>query len=85
MKLYIFMMVLTYNNIFINENTKVFLFSANETVGKVTLKHVYEIAKLKQKDYEYLLTPLQDICKLIIQRSDLMGIRVSIAKHLVRS
>ncbi|KAF7727720.1 hypothetical protein EC973_007178 [Apophysomyces ossiformis] len=47
-----------------------------EIVGKVTLKHVYEIAKLKQKDANLAHLPLESICGSIIGVAKSVGIEV---------
>ncbi|GAB2279931.1 hypothetical protein Dimus_014566 [Dionaea muscipula] len=47
------------------------------TASTVTLKHVYEIAKVKQADPNCQHIPLESICKSIIGTANSMGIRVS--------
>ncbi|XP_047318098.1 54S ribosomal protein L19, mitochondrial-like [Impatiens glandulifera] len=42
----------------------------------VTLKHVYEIAKVKQSDPFCQFMPLESICKSIIGTANTMGIKV---------
>jgi len=47
-----------------------------ETSGMVSLKHVYEIAKIKQQDPPLQLLPLEIICKLVIRSAHTIGIKV---------
>ncbi|XP_023241382.1 39S ribosomal protein L11, mitochondrial-like [Centruroides sculpturatus] len=47
-----------------------------ETIGKVTVKHVYEIAKIKSKDSIYDCVPLEKICKDVIRSAHTIGIQV---------
>ncbi len=47
-----------------------------ETVGFLTRKHVYEIAKLKSEDHLWQEVDLQDICKKVIDMAYKMGVRV---------
>lgn len=51
-----------------------------EIAGKLSLKHVYEIAKVKSKDDWYDCVPLKDICQEIIDEARYMGFEV--VKHL---
>lgn len=51
-----------------------------EIAGKLTLKHVYEIAKVKSGDEYYDCVPLQKICQEIIDEARYMGFEV--VKHL---
>ena len=44
--------------------------------GKVSLRHVYEIAVIKQKDPAFVRIPLESICKTIIGSARSMGIEV---------
>lgn len=53
---------------------------AGEIAGKLTLKHVYEIAMVKSKDEWYDCVPLQKICQEIIDEARYMGFEV--VKHL---
>ncbi|KAI1210993.1 ribosomal protein L11 [Annulohypoxylon truncatum] len=48
----------------------------HETVGTVTLKHVYEIAKIKQSELRLSGLPLRSLCKLVITQAKSMGIAV---------
>lgn len=47
-----------------------------EIVGEVSLKHVYEIAKIKLTELRLQGMPLRSICKSIIAQTRSMGIRV---------
>nr|SVE74551.1 EOG090X0I63 [Daphnia barbata] len=48
----------------------------HQVAGKVTLKHVYEIAKIKQQDPTQSFLPLETICKQIIAIASTCGIQV---------
>ncbi|CAO3621592.1 unnamed protein product [Cunninghamella blakesleeana] len=48
----------------------------SEIVGKVSLKHVYEIAKVKQKDANLQHLSLESICGSIIGVARSVGIEV---------
>ncbi|KAB1216320.1 54S ribosomal protein L19, mitochondrial [Morella rubra] len=48
----------------------------HEVISTVTLKHVYEIAKIKQSDPYCQFMPLKSICKSIIGTTNTMGIKV---------
>ncbi|XP_050703175.1 39S ribosomal protein L11, mitochondrial-like [Eriocheir sinensis] len=47
-----------------------------EISGKLTLKHIYEIAKIKQQDPPLVLTPLKQICELVIGAAHSCGIEI---------
>ena len=47
-----------------------------EVVGSVTLKQVYEIAKIKKEDKVFRNVPLEGICKTIIGSARSMGIEI---------
>lgn len=49
----------------------------HETVGSVHVKHIYEIAKLKQKDYHLCHLPLRSICRMIYGTCGTMGLKVN--------
>ena len=53
---------------------------SGEIAGKLSLKHVYEIAKVKSQDEWYDCVPLQKICQEIIDEARYMGFEV--VKHL---
>ncbi|KAK1270428.1 hypothetical protein QJS04_geneDACA020924 [Acorus gramineus] len=46
------------------------------TVSEITLKHVYEIAKVKQSDPYCQFMPIESICKSVIGTAQSMGIKV---------
>ncbi|KAI1770267.1 ribosomal protein L11 [Hypoxylon cercidicola] len=48
----------------------------HEIVGTVTLKHVYEIAKIKQSELRLSGLPLEGLCKSVIYQAKSMGIDV---------
>uniref|UniRef100_A0A1B6GVV9 Large ribosomal subunit protein uL11m n=1 Tax=Cuerna arida TaxID=1464854 RepID=A0A1B6GVV9_9HEMI len=47
-----------------------------EVAGKVTLKHVYEIAKIKMEDPPNALKSMEYMCKQVIKTAHSMGIEV---------
>jgi large subunit ribosomal protein L11 len=47
-----------------------------ETVGTVSLKHVYEIAKIKQSELRLSGLSLEGLCKSIIGQAKTVGIAV---------
>lgn len=49
---------------------------SKETAGYLTVKHVYEIAKVKSKDPIYDCVPLKKICEDIIESAKTCGIKV---------
>lgn len=50
--------------------------SVREICGKVTLKHIYEIAKIKSQDPTLEWKPLQEICTMFISIARTCGIQV---------
>ncbi|CEF67493.1 39S ribosomal protein L11, mitochondrial [Strongyloides ratti] len=50
--------------------------SKNEIVGKLSVKHIYEIAKVKSKDKVLVGVPLKEICQQIIRTCRIVGIEV---------
>lgn len=48
----------------------------HETVGSVTLKHVYEIAKIKQTELRLSGLSLEGLCKSIIYQAKSIGLDV---------
>ncbi|KAI1098838.1 ribosomal protein L11 [Jackrogersella minutella] len=48
----------------------------HEIVGKISLKHVYEIAKIKQSELRLSGLPLSSLCRMIIYQTKSMGIAV---------
>lgn len=51
-------------------------FVGHEVAGKITIKHVYEIAKMKSKDPGFEYVNLQKICRLVIGSAHTLGIDV---------
>ena len=47
-----------------------------ETVGTVTLKHVYEIAKIKQTEMRLSGLSLEGLCKSVISQAKSIGVNV---------
>ena len=52
------------------------LISGDEIAGYVTVKHVYEIAKIKRQDACNEFKDLQQLCKMIISQARSIGIKV---------
>lgn len=48
----------------------------HEIIGTVSLKHVYEIAKIKQSEMRLSGLSLQGLCKCVIAQAKSMGIQV---------
>lgn len=48
----------------------------NEVAGKVTLKHVYEIAKIKREDPMLETKTLEEMCNMIVGVAKSCGIQV---------
>ncbi|XP_076314415.1 mitochondrial ribosomal protein L11 [Tachypleus tridentatus] len=48
----------------------------SDIAGKITVKHVYEIAKIKSQDPTYDCVPLQKVCQDIIDSAKTCGIEV---------
>jgi large subunit ribosomal protein L11 len=48
----------------------------HQTVGKISLKHVYEIAKIKQSELRLSGLSLQGLCRSIIYQAKSIGIDV---------
>ena len=48
----------------------------HEIVGTVSLKHVYEIAKIKQSELRLSGLPLEGLCRSIIYQAKSVGIAV---------
>lgn len=62
------------------------LFTAKETAGIISLKHVYEIAKLKHEDPNPSLYPLEEMVRKVIGIAHGMGIKVrrSVSEEEIR-
>lgn len=48
----------------------------HENIGKVSLKHVYEIAKIKQSEMRLSGMSLQSLCKSVMAQAKSVGIEV---------
>ncbi|CAH8832270.1 unnamed protein product [Trichobilharzia szidati] len=48
----------------------------SEVCGRITLKHIYHIAELKQQDPNLLTKSLEDICKMLLGTAHRLGIEV---------
>lgn len=49
---------------------------SKETAGMITLKHLYEIAQIKQTDENLEFRSLEEICNLLISTAKSLGIKV---------
>nr|CAD2122503.1 unnamed protein product [Meloidogyne enterolobii]CAD2154296.1 unnamed protein product [Meloidogyne enterolobii] len=47
-----------------------------EITGKLSVKHIYEIAKIKSTDKAMIGVPLKEICQLVIERASEIGIKI---------
>lgn len=47
-----------------------------ESIGEVSLKHVYDIAKIKQSELRLSGLSLEGLCKSVIGQAQSMGITV---------
>lgn len=56
--------------------SNIVIFLVRETCGKVTLKHIYEIAKIKSQDPPLEWKPLKEICTMLIATARTCGIEV---------
>ena len=57
-----------------------FRISGQEVAGKVSLKHIYEIALLKKQDPVSRHVDLKEMCEMVIRSAHSCGIQV--VKHL---
>lgn len=48
----------------------------HESVGEISLKHVYEIAKIKKTDDRHKEVDLKAICGAVISTADAIGVKV---------
>lgn len=80
----LFLIILLTNNNLLYRDKQPFLSNieigtskpGSEIVGSVSVKHVYEIAKMKQLDQNLKNRELQAICKMIIGQARGLGIEV---------
>lgn len=54
----------------------ILMFTGHDIVGTVSLRHVYEIAKIKSQDPAFAGIPLENVCKTIIGSAKSLGIEV---------
>lgn len=47
-----------------------------DTIGTVSLKHVYEIAKIKQTEPRLTGLSLEGLCRSVISQANSMGVKV---------
>lgn len=52
------------------------MFTGHDIVGTVSLRHIYEIAKIKSQDPAFAGIPLENVCKTIIGSAKSLGIEV---------
>ena len=45
-------------------------------VGRLSLRHIYEIAKIKSQDPNFAGVPLESVCKTLIGSARSMGIEI---------
>ena len=45
-------------------------------VGRVSLRHVYEIAQIKSQDPSFAGIPLESVCKTIIGSAKSLGLEI---------
>ncbi|KAE8448583.1 hypothetical protein EG329_009008 [Mollisiaceae sp. DMI_Dod_QoI] len=50
--------------------------SGNEIVGTISLKHVYEIAKIKQSELRLSGLSLEGLCKTVIAQAKTVGVAI---------
>ena len=48
----------------------------HETIGKVSLKHIYEVAKIKQSELRLSGLSLEGLCRSVIYQARSIGIEV---------
>lgn len=52
------------------------MFAEGDIAGKVSLKHIYEIAKIKKDDPAFRGSTLKDVCKQVIGTAHSVSIQV---------
>lgn len=50
--------------------------ASQEIAGRVTLKHIYEIARIKQQDPPLQVHTLQTVCSMLIGTARSLGIEI---------
>ena len=64
------------NNLYKSLTRYLLCFPGHQTCGVITLKHVYEIAKIKADEPAYATQSLEQVCNNIIGVAIRMGIKV---------
>ena len=49
----------------------------HQVAGRITLKHIYEIATVKSKDPAFAGMPLESVCKTLVGSARSLGIQVT--------
>lgn len=62
--------------LFITRVNIYFCFSGDEVSGKISLKHLYEIAKIKSDDPGFAGMSLEKVCKCLIGTARTCGIKI---------
>ena len=52
------------------------MYPGKEISGKITLKHLYEIAKIKMQDPVNALLSLEDMCKMLVGTARTCGVKI---------
>ena len=60
----------------VDSNMLNFIFPGREVAGTVTLKQIYEIAKIKKEDPTCMNVSLRSVCRSVIGSARSMGIEV---------
>ncbi len=47
-----------------------------ETVGEVSLKHIYDIARIKKSEQRLSGLPMEGLCKSVIAQAKTLGVNV---------
>ena len=63
-------------NVYMSLRSYVWCVTGHEVLGRVSLQHIYEIAKVKKQDPGFANYPLESVCKCIIGSARSMGIEV---------
>ena len=50
--------------------------AGHDIVGQVSLRHIYEIAKIKSEDPSFAGVPLESVCKTLVGSTTSFGIEV---------
>lgn len=52
------------------------MYIGHDIVGRVSLRHIYEIARVKSQDPNFAGIPLENICKTVMGSAKSLGIEV---------